>query len=74
MKRLCWSILFAIVVLAPARSFAQWGAGGRRTIQCESESNRYAYCRTYTTGRVELRKQLSKARCEEYARRPPTGR
>jgi DUF3011 family protein len=66
MQKLFCSITFLIVVLTPTLSFAQWGAGGRRTIQCESESNRYAYCRTYTTGKVELRKQLSRARCEEY--------
>lgn len=67
MRKLLYRVLVAILLLVPALSLAQWGAGGRRTVRCESQSDRYAYCRTYTTGRVELRQQLSRAPCEEYA-------
>jgi hypothetical protein len=55
----------AIVVLCSAISFAK-RHDRERTVQCESQSGRYSYCRTYTTGTVELRKQLSKKRCTEY--------
>lgn len=52
--------------LPPHLLYAQWGAGGRRTVRCESDSERYAYCRTYTTGRVRLRERLSEAPCVQY--------
>jgi hypothetical protein len=64
-KTFCTVTLMA-GILVPALSFAQWGQGGSKTITCESERDRQAYCRTYTTGRVELRRQLSKASCREY--------
>ena len=50
----------------PHLTFAQWGSGGRRTVRCESERNRYAYCPTYTYGRVRLQEQLSNASCRQY--------
>ena len=46
--------------------YAQWGTGGQRTVRCESQSDRYAYCPTYTNGRVQLQQQLSNARCQPY--------
>ena len=73
MRKLVFSAALATVLLVPTLVFAQWGHGGRRTIKCESESNRYAYCRTYTTGRVELSKRLSKASCREYETWGATG-
>ena len=66
MRKILFTTILAALTLVPALAFAQWGHGGRRTIKCESEGDRYAYCRTYTTGRIELRKQLSKASCREY--------
>ncbi len=54
------------LLFAATDSFAQWREGGRRTIRRESEDERYSYCRTYTRGRIELRKRLSKAPCIEY--------
>jgi hypothetical protein len=65
MGKRSYIITFMIVVLSSTLSLAK-RHDRERTIQCESESNRYAYCRTYTTGKVELRKQLSKTRCREY--------
>lgn len=50
----------------PPVMYAQWGPGGRRTVRCESQDDRYAYCPTYTQGRVRLQKQLSNASCREY--------
>ncbi|NOT54453.1 MAG: DUF3011 domain-containing protein [Deltaproteobacteria bacterium] len=66
MRKIVLTATLAVMMFAPTLVFAQWGAGGRRTIKCESENNRYAYCQTYTTGRVELRQQLSKTPCREY--------
>ena len=72
MKRIFLTVTFTLLMVAPTLSFAQrgekgrWGEGGRRTVRCESQSKDYAYCRTYTTGRVELREQLSKSPCREY--------
>jgi len=66
MRKFVFSAVFANLMLAPTLVFAQWGEGGRRTITCESQSRDYAYCRTYTTGMVELREQLSKTSCVEY--------
>ena len=42
------------------------GEGESRRITCESKGGKYDYCRTHTTGKVELRKQLSDAACREY--------
>ena len=28
----------------PHLMYVQWGAGGRRTVRCESQNDRYAYC------------------------------
>jgi len=44
----------------------QWGSGGRRTVRCESQNDRYAYCPTYTYGRVRLQQQLSNSPCRQY--------
>jgi hypothetical protein len=44
----------------------QWGAGGQRTVRCESQNDRYAYCPTYTSGRVRLQRQLSNSPCRQY--------
>ena len=52
--------------IQPHLTYVQWGAGGRRTVRCESQDDRYAYCPTYTQGRVRLQKQLSNASCREY--------
>lgn len=38
----------------PHLTYVQWGSGGRRTVRCESQNDRYAYCPTYTGGRVRL--------------------
>jgi len=37
-----------------------------RVIRCESEGGRSSYCETGAYGDVQLRRQLSKRRCEEY--------
>lgn len=68
MRELTFVPLIALVavLLTATDSFAQWREGGRRTIRCESEDDRYSYCRTYTRGQIELRKRLSKAPCVEY--------
>ena len=50
----------------PPLMHAQWGSGGRRTVRCESQNNRYAYCPTYTNGRVRLQQQLSNTPCRQY--------
>jgi hypothetical protein len=50
----------------PHLMYVQWGSGGRRTVRCESQNDRYAYCPTYTNGRVQLQQQLSNARCRQY--------
>jgi len=50
----------------PHVTYVQWGSGGRRTVRCESQNDRYAYCPTYTGGRVRLQQQLSKAPCRQY--------
>jgi hypothetical protein len=50
----------------PHLMYVQWGAGGRRTLRCESQDDRYAYCPTYTSGRVQMQKQLSNAPCRQY--------
>ena len=63
MRKIFCTITLVTGILVPVLSFAQ---GGSKTITCESEKDRQAYCRTYTTGRVELRRQLSKASCREY--------
>ncbi|MBI3796695.1 MAG: DUF3011 domain-containing protein, partial [Deltaproteobacteria bacterium] len=41
-------------------------AGGPRSITCESQRGRYAYCRTNTEGRVRLERRLSDAPCRQY--------
>lgn len=51
----------------PHVTYVQWGSGGRRTVRCESQNERYAYCPTYTTGRVRLQQQLSNTPCQQYA-------
>ncbi len=66
MRKFVFTTTLAMMMLAPTLAFAQWGEGGRRTVKCESESNGYSYCRTYTTGEVELRRKLSKSSCREY--------
>jgi hypothetical protein len=66
MRKIFCTVTLAAGILVPALSFAQRGQGESKTITCESESGRQAYCRTYTTRRVELRRQLSKASCREY--------
>jgi Protein of unknown function (DUF3011) len=40
--------------------------GRQRTITCESQRGRYAYCRTNSIGRVRLKRRLSDARCRQY--------
>ena len=50
----------------PRLTPVQWGAGGWRNVRCESQSDRYAYCPTYTSGRVRLQRQLSNAPCRQY--------
>ena len=40
--------------------------GGQRTVTCESQRGRYAYCRTDTIGRVRLGRRLSEAPCRQY--------
>jgi hypothetical protein len=66
MRVLSGSIVVALlaVTVPVTDSFAR--DGDRRTIRCESEAERHAYCRTNTQGRVELRKRLSKAPCIQY--------
>jgi DUF3011 family protein len=59
-------LLGSVEETQPQLTYVQWGAGGRRTVRCESQDDRYAYCRTYTGGRVRLQRQLSKAPCREY--------
>jgi Protein of unknown function (DUF3011) len=41
-------------------------AEAQKTIRCESQNDRHAYCPTYTTGRVRLQRQLSNAPCRQY--------
>src|SRR5262249_45155631 len=41
-------------------------SSGRKTVKCESQSNRYNYCYTRTTGRVRLDRQLSNTPCRRY--------
>ncbi len=50
----------------PYLLYAQWGSGGQRTVRCESQNDRYAYCPTYRSGRVRLQRQLSDAPCRQY--------
>ena len=50
----------------PRLTPVQWGAGGSRNVRCESQDDRYAYCPTYTRGRVQLQRQLSNAPCRRY--------
>ena len=59
-------LLWGVEGTQPHLTYVQWGAGGRRTVRCESQDNRHAYCRTYTSGRVRLQQQLSKTPCREY--------
>ena len=40
--------------------------GRQRTVTCESQRGRYAYCRTDTIGRVRLERRLSEAPCRQY--------
>lgn len=40
--------------------------GGRETITCESRRGQHSYCRTNSSGRVRLERQLSEAPCREY--------
>jgi len=58
-------ITLAAVLLSLPLSFAE-ARDRERTIRCESTGEKYSYCRTDTTGTVELGRQLSKTRCEEY--------
>jgi hypothetical protein len=53
-------------VTQPHLMYVQWGSGGRRTVRCESQNDRYAYCPTYTVGRVRLQQQLSDSPCRQY--------
>ena len=66
MRKIIFNTTVAALMLVPALSLAQRHSEGRGTIKCESQRNRHTYCRTYTTGRVELRRQLSNAPCREY--------
>ncbi|MGH7804905.1 MAG: DUF3011 domain-containing protein [Candidatus Binatia bacterium] len=68
MQKVMWLLIVAVAgLLFPATdALAQRRDGGHRSIRCESEAERHAYCRTGTHGRVELRKRLSKAPCIEY--------
>jgi hypothetical protein len=50
----------------PHVTYVQWGSGGRRTVRCESQNDRYAYCPTYTVGQVRLQQRLSNAPCRQY--------
>jgi len=66
--------VFVVESYRPSRPRDDWesprhGGGGRggETITCESKSERYDYCRTGTTGRVRLQRQLSDAPCQEYS-------
>jgi hypothetical protein len=64
-KRHFGTATLAIVVLCATVSLAR-RYDRERTVRCESQSGRYTYCRTYTTGIVELRQQLSKTPCRQY--------
>jgi hypothetical protein len=55
-----------IVVVSLAALFLAATDAFARTIRCESEEERHAYCRTGTHGRVELSKRLSRSPCIEY--------
>jgi hypothetical protein len=67
MRKIFFTATLTTLLLVPALSFAQrHHHGDSKRITCESQSNRHSYCRTYTTGRVELRRQLSDAPCREY--------
>ena len=66
MKKIFFTATLAALMLVPVLSYAQ-GYGREKTIKCESKGERYNYCRTHTTGRVELRRQLSDAPCREYS-------
>jgi hypothetical protein len=57
----------------PSLLYAQWGSGGQRTVRCESQNDRYAYCPTHTGGRVRLQRQLSNAPCRQYETWGETG-
>jgi hypothetical protein len=59
-------LLWGVEGTQPHLMYVQWGSGGRRTVRCESENNRYAYCPTYSNGRVRLQQQLSNAPCRQY--------
>jgi Protein of unknown function (DUF3011) len=59
-------VAVAAIVLTSTLSFAQWSRAKTRTVLCESENGKYAYCQTNTTGTVELERQLSKTRCKEH--------
>jgi hypothetical protein len=61
-----WPPLVEAEEAQPSLFYVQWGSGGQRTIRCESQSDRYAYCPTYTNGRVRLERQLSNAPCRQY--------
>jgi Protein of unknown function (DUF3011) len=57
--------VLAVLTLAPAHSLARHEQA-ERTVRCESSGEKPEYCRTHTTGSVELRRQLSRAPCREY--------
>lgn len=54
-----FAVLFAGLVSSAAERGDDW-------IRCESTGDKATYCKTHTTGRVELVKQLSRARCDQY--------
>jgi hypothetical protein len=57
-------VAFAVAVAGMVASAT--ARDGDRTIRCESSGDKATYCRTYTIGRVEIVKQLSRARCDQY--------
>ncbi len=57
-------------VVEPRRPGPSYGEGGKgrgrqATITCESQNGRQSYCRTNSSGRVRLERQLSDAPCRE---------
>jgi len=60
--RLVALALLALLFALQRSATAQEG----KTVKCESHGSKYAYCRTYTTGRVRLQRQLSDAPCRQH--------
>lgn len=62
---LCRPVVLALLVLLCAMQQSADAQEGR-TVKCESRGSKYEYCRTRTTGRVRLQRQLSDAPCRQY--------